>query len=512
MNLNIRRRLMALSLMGTFFVAFVGAVGHVELGNMADAAAEGARAEHALRAQLEADMMHDALRADVLRAVLGGVKGQADEVSAVQKDAAEHVQEFRTHMEALKSLSLSREIDAAVTKAQAGLAAYISSGNEVIALAGRDLPAAEAKLPAFQAAFKALEEEMGELSDLIAAYARASEAGADAAATHAKRLLIGATLVGAALLLGLNIATARSISLPLHRAVRHMQRVAAGDLSRHIEGHDRDETGQLLTALEQMGMGLAHIVGQVRASADSIATGSAEIAVGNTSLSQRTEEQASSLEQTASAMEELTNTVRNNAQIAHRASEMAQSAALVAQRGGEAVSEVIATMGDIAASSRRIADIIGVIDGIAFQTNILALNAAVEAAQAGEQGRGFAVVASEVRALAQRSATAAHEIKDLIGSSVSRVEAGTAQVDHAGETVRSIVDEVNKVSALIAEISDASSSQSDGIEQVGSAVTLLDQMTQQNAALVEQSAAAAESLKEQSARLAELVTRFKLPG
>ncbi|MDR7334021.1 methyl-accepting chemotaxis protein [Roseateles asaccharophilus] len=511
MHFYIRQRLLALSLMGLAFVSIVGLVGYLALGTMSGTAESVARSNMALRAQLEADMMHDALRGDVLRAVLAGLKGNTADMPEVQKDIGEHTEQFREHMGELKSLSLNAAITAAVAKTEGELNAYITSANEVVKLAGSDLAAAEARLPAFAAAFKTLETEMEQLSDLIQEFARATDAAGAASASSARMLLIAAAVLGAALLLGFNLLAARSITQPLERAVRHTQTVAGGDLSHHVEGHTRDETGHLLLALQQMGSSLAHIVGQVRGSAESIATGSAEIAMGSANLSQRTEEQASSLEQTASAMEELTATVKNNAETAQRATELARSAAAVAERGGAAVGEVISTMSEISASSRRIADIIGVIDGIAFQTNILALNAAVEAARAGEQGRGFAVVASEVRSLAGRSADAAKEIKSLIGNSVERVEAGSLQVGRAGETVRSIVIEVGKVSDLIAEISTASSEQSQGIGQVGSAVTILDHMTQQNAALVEESAAAAESLKDQAARLAELVAQFRLP-
>jgi len=511
MSLNIRQRLMALSLMSLFLVAVVCMVGYLALGSLSSTAESVARANTALRAQLEADMMHDALRADVLRAVLGGLKGQAAELTDAQKAAVEHTQEFREHMDELKSLSLSTAIEGSIAKTQTQLNAYITSANEVVKLAATDLHAAQARLPAFADAFKALETDMEQLSDLIEAFAKETDAAGAASGSRARLLLLVAAGGGAALLLAFNILASRSITRPLERAVSHTQTVAAGDLSHHIEGHTRDETGHLLLALEQMGASLAHIVGQVRSGADAIATGSTEIATGSVNLSQRTEEQASSLEQTASAMEELTATVKNNAETAKRATELARSAAAVAERGGVAVDEVIDTMSGISASSKRIADIIGVIDGIAFQTNILALNAAVEAARAGEQGRGFAVVAAEVRSLAQRSAAAAREIKGLIGSSVERVEAGTVQVGRAGETVRSIVLEVGKVSGLIAEISAASSEQSQGIGQVGSAINILDRMTQQNAALVEESAAAAESLKDQAARLADLVAQFRLP-
>ena len=332
------------------------------------------------------------------------------------------------------------------------------------------------------------------------------------AETYANAKLVLVAMVVAALALGsfAAVTITRSITVPIVRAVQVATTVAAGDLSSRIVVHGNDETAQLLRALARMNGSLAQIVGQVRASSESIATGSAQIATGNADLSQRTEEQASNLQQTAASMEELSGTVKNSAATAGHASQLAAGASAAAVKGGEMVGTVVDTMQDIAASSKKIADIIGVIDGIAFQTNILALNAAVEAARAGEQGRGFAVVASEVRSLASRSAEAAKEIKSLIGASVEKVEAGARQVDIAGASMADIVSQVQRVSALIAEISNAAGEQSTGIGQVGDAVAQLDQVTQQNAALVEESAAAAESLRTQAANLAEAVRVFKL--
>jgi methyl-accepting chemotaxis protein len=302
----------------------------------------------------------------------------------------------------------------------------------------------------------------------------------------------------------------RSIVTPLAQAVKVAEAVAAGDLSLRIDVRSRDETGQLLAALKRMNEGLVTIVGQVRASSESIATGSSQIAMGSVDLSQRTEEQASNLQQTAASMEELTVTVKNNADTARAANQLAASASGVAAQGGEVVGQVVATMEQISQASSRIADIIGVIDGIAFQTNILALNAAVEAARAGEQGRGFAVVAGEVRSLAQRSAQAAKEIKTLIGDSVGKVEAGSQLAGDAGRTMDDIVAQVRRVTDLIGEITASSDEQSQGISQIGDAVAQLDQVTQQNAALVEESAAAAESLKQQAAKMNEVVSTFRL--
>ena len=287
------------------------------------------------------------------------------------------------------------------------------------------------------------------------------------------------------------------------------QRIAAGDL-RLLYGTDRAATGSVLASLGTMQSSLAGIVSQVRDASDSIATGSAQIATGSADLSQRTEEQASNLQQTAASMEQMTATVQQNADTAVQARDLAASASAAATHGGEVVARVVATMGDISASSNRIADIIGTIDGIAFQTNILALNAAVEAARAGEQGRGFAVVAGEVRSLAQRSAEAAREIKALIATSTARVEAGASLVGTAGAAMHDIVDRVKRVTDLIGEISTATLEQTSGIGQVGTAVAQLDHMTQQNAALVEESAAAADALQQQAQRLTDTVRVFQL--
>ena len=323
-------------------------------------------------------------------------------------------------------------------------------------------------------------------------------------------VLLGGGVIAALLACMLAILLTRNITRPLVEAVALAQRVAQGDLSSDIVVRSQDETGQLMAALRDMNTALVGIVGEVRGGTDTIATASAQIAVGTMDLSSRTEQQASSLEETASSMEELTAAVKQNADNALAARSLASAASVVAVKGGAVVSEVVQTMGSINDSSRKIADIIGVIDGIAFQTNILALNAAVEAARAGEQGRGFAVVATEVRNLAQRSASAAKEIKGLIDDSVEKVGAGSKLVDQAGATMQEVVDSVQRLSAIIGEITDASEEQRLGIEQVNEAISQMDQVTQQNAALVEEAAAAANAMQDQAAQLSHAVQVFRL--
>jgi methyl-accepting chemotaxis protein len=342
--------------------------------------------------------------------------------------------------------------------------------------------------------------------DGAAASAKEGEAIYNKARVWMIGLMIGMLLLGFVLALWI----ARVVSQPLGFAVDVARRVAGGDLTADIEVRSRDETGQLMQALKDMNQSLQKIVGEVRSGTDTIATASGQIAAGNQNLSQRTEEQASSLEETAASMEQLTSTVKQNADNASQANQLAVSASEVALHGGTVVTQVVSTMGAINTSSKKIVDIIGVIDGIAFQTNILALNAAVEAARAGEQGRGFAVVAAEVRSLAQRSAAAAKEIKGLIDDSVEKVGLGSRLVDQAGTTMEEIVASVRRVTDIMGEITAASQEQTAGIEQINQAISQMDQVTQQNAALVEEAAAAAASLQDQAGVLADVVGAFKL--
>ena len=393
-------------------------------------------------------------------------------------------------------------------------AAYVQSFSGVLKLLGENQReqarqrAMSETMPRL-ASLQASVEKLADLQDSIVA-ANGAEIKQHISSAQVTMVALGA----AALLLGACCAlwVTRSITHPINYALQVARAVAAGDLTSQIRASSGDEAGQLLHALRDMNEALSQIVGQVRYGTVAIASASSEIATGNMDLSARTENQASALEETASSMEELTSTVRANADNAREADTLANSASSVAQRGGDAVSQVVSTMSAINDSSRKVVDIIAVIDGIAFQTNILALNAAVEAARAGEQGRGFAVVASEVRNLAARSSAAAKEIKELISRSVEQVDAGARLVQQAGATMDEVVTSVQRVTSIVGEISLASREQTDGIEQMNQAIMQMDQVTQQNAALVEQAAAAAAAMSDQASELERLVARFQLPG
>ncbi|MBV8380631.1 MAG: MCP four helix bundle domain-containing protein [Paucibacter sp.] len=390
--------------------------------------------------------------------------------------------------------------------------AYLSSRDEVFAAkkAGDADKAQQAFKNDFQPAAQAFQDNIKTLLDIER---KRLDAATDLvqqtnAASRTRLMIFGFCALAVSVWLGLWLT--RSITAPLRSAVEAADAIGRFDLTQHIPAGGQDETGELLSALQGMQSALLQLVRAVRGSTDSIGTASSEIATGNHDLSARTEQTASNLQQAAASMMQLSGTVQQTADSAGTAKQLAESATDVAQRGGAVVAQVVTTMEEISASSRRINDIIGTIDGIAFQTNILALNAAVEAARAGEQGRGFAVVASEVRSLAQRSAEAAKEIKGLIGASSVSVESGTQLVQNAGTTMGEIVSSVQRVTDIIGEISAATREQSDGIRQINAAVSQLDQMTQQNAALVEESAAAAESLRDQSSQLTEAIAVFRL--
>ncbi len=380
----------------------------------------------------------------------------------------------------------------------------------VPAAAASDPAAVAAALAQLDGLYEAHRQAVDQLVQRASARVQRDEQAAAAQIETDTLVLLASMVLALVLSVVVAMMVARSITAPLRHAVEVARVVAAGVLNSRIQVRYPDEPDQLLAALQQMNASLQRIVGEVRSGADNIASASSQIAQGNDDLSARTERQASALQQTAAAMEERTSTVRQNSDSARQADQLVQAAAQVAQRGGQVVGEVVQTMASINGSSKKIVEIIGVIDGIAFQTNILALNAAVEAARAGEQGRGFAVVASEVRQLAQRSADAAKEIKQLIGDSVQKVEAGSALVARAGSTMDELVQSVQRVTGIMAEISAASAEQIAGLEQINTAITEMDGTTQQNAALVEQAAAAASSLRTAARKQASVVGVFQL--
>jgi methyl-accepting chemotaxis protein len=453
------------------------------------------------------------VRADVFRTLTIIASLEDDKVKAFRADIAKQLGGVQRLVQVLAEEVGS---DAAVAQHSAAvmpqLQQYLARCDKAIDLSGMDPNIGIGAMKAAEESYKAVTSSLQALATRKEALQN-ERAQANAAQTNTIAAVLGLVMLlatGTALTLAWRMQ--RRVTSELALASRMADDVAQGKLDNVAQSQTADEIGDLIRSMGRMVEQLRSSLSTVREATDQIGNAAQEIAVGNGDLSQRTEQAAGALQQTSSSMDVLTGTVRHTAESARTANQLAASASAVAQRGGEAVSQVVSTMQEINTSSRRIADIIGTIDGIAFQTNILALNAAVEAARAGEQGRGFAVVASEVRSLAQRSAEAAREIKTLIGASVERVEAGTKQVTTAGDTMTEIVASVQRVTDIIGEISAAAGEQSTGISQVNGAVSDLDGMTQQNAALVEESAAAAESLKQQAHLLAEVVGRFQLGG
>ncbi len=506
MRLTIRARLVALVATMLALMLVLGGTGWRGMSAAGSGLQNVVVTGTVLRNHLEGDMMHDALRADVLASLLAQTD---DEKREAKTQLQEHSQHFREMIAANNELATgdAREALSAVGPA---LNTYISSAEKIVETAATDKQAASAMLPSFLAAFSELEGQLSTVSDGIEK--NAADAEQDANATISGAHVAGGILLAVAAVVALitSLLVMRRVTTGIDTVMKSLDRMADGELGFDIPRHNGDELGQLLTTLHKVDQKFVQVVGTVRYNADTVGAAARQLSGGNDDLSQRTQEQAAALQQTAASMEEMSATVKQNADNARAANQLAASARNQADRGGTVVQQAVAAMAEISNSSRKIGEIIGVIDSIAFQTNLLALNAAVEAARAGEQGRGFAVVASEVRNLAQRSATAAREIKTLIGESVDKVKAGSDLVDLSGKTIAEIMESVRKVTDIVAEISAASEEQATGIEQVNRAVSQMDVATQENAALVEESAAASKTMEQQTQSLVAEVSFFRL--
>ena len=509
--MKLRDQILMIGLAGAFVSACVGAVGLFSADQLVSTFNASKEMNVASQSSQTAAMLHGAIRGDVQRAMLGAIGRDKKQIEEAAKALQDHITQINAALVVLDNIALSAETKVTISKTFPATKSYTESATRVLELTKADTAAAAA-IPEFQRQYKELEAQMALQVVAISKDELAFSLDSKRIIEVTKVLVISALVVSTLSLISAALWVAKTISKPMADAVRVSKRLAEGDLTGSIVPSGNDETSQLLAAMSEMQSSFVRIVSSVKLNADMVAIASAEIAQGNHELSSRTETQASSLEQTAASMEELSLTVDENAASAHEANQLARNASTVAAKGGSIVGQVVETMKGIHESSKKISDIIGVIDGIAFQTNILALNAAVEAARAGEQGRGFAVVASEVRSLAGRSAEAAKEIKSLINASVGKVELGSRLVGQAGTTMIEVVESVARVTDIMAEISTASSEQSNGVAQVGKAIEHMDEATQQNATLVEEIASSASRLKSQAQELVNAVSVFKVGG
>jgi methyl-accepting chemotaxis protein len=513
LKLSIAQKFAALCGLALVFLIFVGTAGFRATSHLADSADTLLTDATAVKSNLQADMAHDALRGDVMSALLAGASADAARRKEVEEDLMHHVGMFKDSVQRLESLPLDPAARKAVEAVRPVMDEYVKEATAMVALGFTDAKAADARLPTFRASFKHMEKEMASLSEVLSRRSERSRANleeSDAESRVARLSILFTMGLAVLVLLAASWVTSRHIVGKIRTAVQVARTVAEGDLTTRIQVEGSDEAAQLLAALATMNSSLAQIVGTVRTASEGIAAGSTQIAMGNQDLSQRTEEQASNLQQTAASMEQISASVRSSTDATRTATQLASTATQSVGEGEQAVNRLVSTMGSITEASQRITDITSLIDSIAFQTNILALNAAVEAARAGEQGRGFAVVASEVRSLAQRSGAAAKEIKSLINETVQKVSMGEQHATHAGSAIQEVTRSVHAMTQVITDISRTNEEQSKGISEVSQAVATIDQVTQRNASLVEEAAAAAESLREQAANLVEAVSRFRL--
>jgi len=510
MSASVKTKLAAFGLVSMGVAVLLGVTGHLGLARVDGAMDHIAVNSTALSYHQDADMFHEGLIGQVYGALMAAQRDDRGRFNDRAETYREMAASMRADLAAEDDLDLNKEITAGLARAKAPLEDYIGTGERIIRTARTDPNAAYAMLPEMEQAFEALAVQLDGTSDIISEANDAARAKGDEAVVLARRTILAVTVLAFGLLTLFTLLLSRHIIVPLQQAVSFAETIASGDLTCKVTATGDDETGKMLTALQAMCDKLRSTVTDVRHSAATITGGTGEIAQGNTELSQRTEEQAAALEETAASMEEMTAAVKANADNAHKANDLAAGARDQAQSGGAVVTRAVDAMGEINESSRKIAEIIGMVGEIAFQTNLLALNAAVEAARAGEHGRGFAVVAQEVRNLAQRAASAAADIKKLIEDSVDKVKNGTELVAESGKALATIQDSIAKVTDIVSEINASSQEQATGIDQVNQAITQMDEVTQSNAALVEEAAATSDSLADEAKNLAGLMAFFKI--